>query len=45
MENNFVAAAFYSEKEMILTGSDNHTSSDILLGDILIVCAQVDHHE
>ena len=26
---------------MILTGADNHTSSDILLGDILIVCAQV----
>jgi hypothetical protein len=43
MKNYFVAAAFYSEKEMILTGNDNHTSSDILLGDILIVCAQVDH--
>jgi hypothetical protein len=27
--------------ETMLMGADNHTSSDILLGDILIVCAQV----
>lgn len=34
-------AALFESKEMILMGADNHTSSDILLGDTLIVCAQI----
>ena len=37
----FPAAELFNSKPMILTEADNHTSSDILLGDTLIVFAQV----
>jgi hypothetical protein len=35
----------FDEQKTLVTGNDNHSSSDILLGDILIVCAQVCSHD